>query len=167
MAEIPDRLRCLFSTTLERRGDSYVFEVPREELDEGEVTSSETYRVAVLSRTESRAGQTDDDGPQQRHVSESGERAPPVKEGEVRAVEIESVGDQGDGIAKVERGYVLIVPGAHPGDEPTVEIESVRENVAFAKIVDESVPVSDQEDNSGTQGGLASQPSTLEGSETR
>ena len=26
--------------------------------------------------------------------------------------------------------------GAHPGDEPTVEIEQVQENVAFANIVD-------------------------------
>ncbi|ELY69193.1 hypothetical protein C488_20937 [Natrinema pellirubrum DSM 15624] len=49
---------------------------------------------------------------------------------------IETVGDQGDGIAKVERGYVVIVPGAQPGDEPTVEIEQVQENVAFASIVD-------------------------------
>jgi len=49
---------------------------------------------------------------------------------------IETVGDQGDGIAKVERGYVVIVPEAQPGDEPTIEIEQVQENVAFASIVD-------------------------------
>jgi predicted RNA-binding protein with TRAM domain len=51
-------------------------------------------------------------------------------------VTIETVGDQGDGIAKVERGYVVIVPGAQPGDQPTVEIEQVQENVAFASIID-------------------------------
>ncbi|SDD77190.1 Predicted RNA-binding protein, contains TRAM domain [Natrinema hispanicum] len=61
---------------------------------------------------------------------------PPVEEGEVRDVTIETVGDQGDGIAKVERGYVVIVSGAQPGDEPTIEIEQVQENVAFASIVD-------------------------------
>lgn len=49
---------------------------------------------------------------------------------------IETVGDQGDGIAKVERGYVVIVPDAQPGDEPTIEIEQVQQNVAFASIVD-------------------------------
>ena len=59
-----------------------------------------------------------------------------MEEGEVRDVTIETVGDQSDGIAKVERGYVVIVPGAQPGDEPTVEIEQVQENVAFASIVD-------------------------------
>ena len=61
---------------------------------------------------------------------------PPVDEGEVRDVTIKTVGDQGDGIAKVERGYVVIVPGAQPSDGPTVEIEQVQENVAFASIVD-------------------------------
>ena len=59
-----------------------------------------------------------------------------MEEGEVRDVTIETVGDQGDGIAKVERGYVVIVPGAQPGDEPTVKVEQVQENVAFASIVD-------------------------------
>lgn len=55
---------------------------------------------------------------------------------EVRDVAIETTGDQGDGIAKVERGYVVIVPGGQPGDEPTVEIEQVQENVTFASIVE-------------------------------
>jgi predicted RNA-binding protein with TRAM domain len=66
----------------------------------------------------------------------SGPPDPPVDEGEVRDVTIESVGDQGDGIAKVERGYVVIVPDAQPGDQPTVEIEQVKENVAFARVLD-------------------------------
>jgi predicted RNA-binding protein with TRAM domain len=57
-------------------------------------------------------------------------------EGEVRDVTIETTGDQGDGIAKVERGYVVIVPGGQPGDELSVEIEQVKENVAFAIIVE-------------------------------
>jgi predicted RNA-binding protein with TRAM domain len=51
-------------------------------------------------------------------------------------VTIESVGDQGDGIAKVERGYVVIVPDGQPGQQPTVEIDTVRQNVSFATIVD-------------------------------
>jgi predicted RNA-binding protein with TRAM domain len=51
-------------------------------------------------------------------------------------VTIETTGDQGDGIAKVERGYVVIVPDGQPGDELSVEIEQVKENVAFASIVE-------------------------------
>ena len=62
---------------------------------------------------------------------------PPVSEGDVRDVTIETLGDQGDGIAKIERGYVVIVPDAELGDEVTVEITSVRENVSFASVIDE------------------------------
>jgi len=58
-----------------------------------------------------------------------------VVEGEVRTVTIEALGDQGDGIAKVERGYVLIVPGGEPGDELTVRIDEARENVGFAQMI--------------------------------
>ncbi|OYR71246.1 deoxyribonuclease, partial [Halorubrum sp. E3] len=48
-------------------------------------------------------------------------------------------GDQGDGIAKVERGYVVIVPETSVGDRVTVEIQQVRENVAFADVVDDTL----------------------------
>lgn len=60
---------------------------------------------------------------------------PPVTSGEYIDVEIESRGQQGDGVGKVAGGFVVIVPGASPGDHPTVRIEEVRENVAFAEIV--------------------------------
>ena len=62
----------------------------------------------------------------------------------MREVTIETIGDQGDGIAKVERGYVVIVPEAEPGDEVTVEITQARENLAFAQVRDEET-----EDTSG------------------
>jgi len=134
MVEIPDSLRSLFTATVERRGDTYIIEVPKTEIENEAARPGRTYRVAVLphesdgteteSRREPRGGRS------------GGQPAPPVDEGEIREVTIESVGDQGDGIAKVERGYVVIVPGAKPGDEPTVEIEQVKENVAFATIVD-------------------------------
>ena len=62
-------------------------------------------------------------------------QGPPVETGDVRTVTIEALGDQGDGIAKVERGYVLIVPGGEPGDELTARVEDVRENVGFAQMV--------------------------------
>ena len=46
--------------------------------------------------------------------------------------------DQGDGIAKIDRGYVVIVPGTRQDDEVTVEIENARENVAFARVRDDN-----------------------------
>jgi len=64
---------------------------------------------------------------------------PPVEESEQRDVKIENLGDQGDGIAKVEHGYVVIVPEMSVGDRVTVEIQQVRENVAFADVVDDTL----------------------------
>lgn len=135
MIEIPERLRCLYSATLDERDGSYVLEVPREELEQGDVESGETYRVALLSGTDSASPAQADDA--QRPHSESGpdrERSPPVEVGDIRKVTIETIGDQGDGIAKIDRGYVVIVPGTRPDDEVTVEITQARENVAFAQI---------------------------------
>ena len=135
MVEIPDSLRSLFTARVEERDGRYVIEVPESEIEHEAAVPGETYRIAVLPTHEPN-GPEPDTGLAQAD-REPGPPAPPVDEGEVREVTIESVGDQGDGIAKVERGYVVIVPNAKPGDEPTVEIEQVKENVAFARIIDD------------------------------
>lgn len=61
-----------------------------------------------------------------------------VEEGNVLDVEIEDIGDQGDGLARVGPGYVVIVPDTQVGDRVTVEITEARENVAFADMVESS-----------------------------
>jgi predicted RNA-binding protein with TRAM domain len=136
MVEIPDSLRSVFSATVHERDGTYVLEVPSGELSYDAVSLGETYRIAVFDAPTSE---------QDEHESASADRAqsdrqgespePPVEEGEVREVTIETVGDQGDGIAKVDRGYVVIVPDTQPGQQPTVEIEQVQQNVAFASVV--------------------------------
>lgn len=138
MVEISDSLCSLFTAKIEEQDGTFVIEIPSSEIKHRALTVDETYRVALLDSS-SKAESTSPQGP--RHPASQGSTShdssgPPVDEGEVRDVTIETVGDQGDGIAKVERGYVVIVPGAQPGDEPTVEIEQVQENVAFASIVD-------------------------------
>jgi len=113
-------------------------EVPSNEIDHEALSADETYRVAILESpisTESSV-QQESQKVTTRETASHSPSGPPVEEGEVRDVTIETVGDQGDGIAKVEHGYVVIVPGAQPDDEPTIEIEQVQENVAFASIVD-------------------------------
>ena len=127
MVEIPDQLECLFTTSVEERDGSYTIEVPHAELGDGSITTDETYRVVVLEAPDSSSSLT-------AGSSTLPEQIPPVESGDIRELTIESLGDQGDGIAKVERGYVVIVPGARPGDEATVEIQNARENVAFAEI---------------------------------
>ncbi|TKX36634.1 TRAM domain-containing protein [Halorubrum sp. CGM4_25_10-8A] len=136
MTEISDSLRSLFSAQIEERDGSYVVDIPASEIEHDALAADETYRIAILTSDSS----TDSTNEQDRQQSTPQKAAstsagPPVDEGEVREVMIETTGDQGDGIAKVERGYVVIVPGGQPGDEPTVEIDQVQENVAFASIV--------------------------------
>jgi predicted RNA-binding protein with TRAM domain len=58
-----------------------------------------------------------------------------VSVGDRLDVEIEDVGEQGDGIARVERGYVVFVPDASLGDRVTIEITRTQENFGFAEVV--------------------------------
>ena len=136
MTEISDSLRSLFSAQIEERDGSYVVDIPASEIEHDALAADETYRVAILASESSTGQKTQQEQPQSTaQETTPTSDGPPVNEGEVRDVTIETTGDQGDGIAKVERGYVVIVPGGQPGDEPTVEIEQVQANVAFASIV--------------------------------
>jgi predicted RNA-binding protein with TRAM domain len=51
-------------------------------------------------------------------------------------VDIEDIGDQGDGVTRVERGFVVIVPDTKQGERVTIEITDVRQNVAFADVIE-------------------------------
>lgn len=124
---ISDDLLCLFSAEVERRDGSYVIEVPTRELDVGTLQEGETYRMAMF-----RGSTTETDS--SRQDVERDPPAPPVDEGEIREVDIEDIGEQGDGIARVERGYVVIVPDTDKGERVTVEITDVQQNVAFAEV---------------------------------
>jgi predicted RNA-binding protein with TRAM domain len=137
MVEIPDRLECLFTGSVEENEGSYSIEIPREELEMGQVSPAETYRVVILDEPQPSGSESQPAEASATPVASS-QPTPPVSSGDVREVTIESLGDQGDGIAKVERGYVLIVPGARPDDEVTVEITNTRENFAFTRVQDDS-----------------------------
>jgi predicted RNA-binding protein with TRAM domain len=131
--EISNKLLCLFSAEVDSDGDRYVVEVPKRELETGSVTEGDTYRVALISTDED--GETSQEEPDE-SVS-PGEPQPPVEAGEIRYVEIEDIGKQGDGIARVERGYVIIVPDAEIGERVKVEITEVKSNFAVGEIIDE------------------------------
>jgi predicted RNA-binding protein with TRAM domain len=129
MMEIPDQLRCLFSAQIEERDGSYVVEIPEREHRLGNVSEGGTYRVAVLSHP----GESDTEAEPNRA---RGPQEAPVEQGETREVEVETIGDQGDGIVRVERGYVVIVPDTERGERVAIEITDVRQNVAFAEVVE-------------------------------
>lgn len=147
--EISDNLLCLFSAQVERRDGSYVIEVPEQELRFGGLDEGETYRVTMLSGGGRQPAEPEpsvqrrergDRQPVEPESSVQGrERSdptPPIEEGETRIVEVEDIGDQGDGITRVERGFVVIVPETEQGERVTVEITDVRQNVAFADVVE-------------------------------
>ncbi|QFU83271.1 TRAM domain-containing protein [Natronorubrum aibiense] len=132
--EISEKLLCLFSTEVSAEEDRYVIEVPRQEVETGDIDPEEVYRVALISRGESTESETTTAQPQ----SAPSEPQPPVDVGETRYVEIEDIGKQGDGIARVERGYVIIVPGADVGERVKVEVTEVKSNFAVGEIIEET-----------------------------
>jgi predicted RNA-binding protein with TRAM domain len=130
--EIPDQLHCLFAGTVEAQDDAYVVEVPQHEVQHGDIQDGEIYRIALLPTRSP-------EGPEQLEKETQSDRDPldpPIEEGDQRTVEIEDIGDQGDGITRVERGFVVIVPETDQGERVTIEIADVRENVAFADVVE-------------------------------
>jgi predicted RNA-binding protein with TRAM domain len=135
--EISEKLLCLFSAEITDEGDRHVVEIPQREVDTGSVEAGATYRVALI-----RADETDDGSDEtstQTSSAPSSEPQPPVEPGEIRYVEIEDIGKQGDGIARVERGYVIIVPGAEIGERVKVEVSEVKSNFAVGEIIEAEV----------------------------
>jgi|TARA_Y100000034_G_C6910343_1_gene424404 predicted RNA-binding protein with TRAM domain len=63
------------------------------------------------------------------------EMQPPVREGEeIDDIFIESVGREGDGVAKVD-GFVVFVPHAQKGEYVNIKITKVARKVAFAELI--------------------------------
>ncbi|UTF53322.1 TRAM domain-containing protein [Natronosalvus rutilus] len=156
--EISEKLLCLFSTEVSEEDDRYVIEIPRQEIETGDVEPGEVFRVALISR-ERAASSVDTDagtasgasgtgtgtgtgangsGTASSRTTSPSEPQPPVNVGETRYVEIEDIGKQGDGIARVERGYVIIVPGADVGDRVKIEVSEVKSNFAVGEIIEET-----------------------------
>src|SRR5690554_6865950 len=61
------------------------------------------------------------------------ERKKPVKEGGTYTLDIERMGDGGEGIGRIE-GLAVFVEDALPGDRVEVEITQVRRNYARGRI---------------------------------
>jgi predicted RNA-binding protein with TRAM domain len=125
--EISNELLCLFSAEVSDDGESYTIEIPRREIDTGSVSPDEQYRIALI--------QGESEEPMIVDQEEPGEPQPPVEPGEIRYVEIEDLGKQGDGIARVERGYVIIVPDTNVGERVKVEIAEVKSNFAVGEAI--------------------------------
>ena len=165
MAEIPEDLLALFTTSIVSSGGRYYVEIPVSEVSHQGLDDQDPCQVAILSpdRVGGLSNKEQTTQQDQRHKDQSRQftqpvhsnssesvspqpysngrwtnsksNNPPVSKNDVLDVEIESVGSKGDGVAKVGSGYVLMVPDTAVGDQVTVQVESVRENYSFARVV--------------------------------
>lgn len=119
---------CLFSAEVEEADGSYYFELPKNEIELANIHPDGTYRVAVHPT------------PKEHSENDLDQFNTPIEEGEVRKVEIEDLGSQGDGITRVEKGYVVIVPNTEVGDHVTIKITEANPNVAFAEVLERHEP---------------------------
>lgn len=119
---------CLYSGQVEEQDGTFVIEVPSSEGTIGAVESGAVTRVALLSPRTSKSQEENPD--QQENVQWS-----PAAPGDQRTVDIEDLGEQGYGIARVECGYVGIIPDTEQGERVMIGIVAVQENAAFAEGV--------------------------------
>ncbi|QZY00023.1 TRAM domain-containing protein [Halobaculum rubrum] len=133
--EISDELICLFSADVREDGDRYTIEIPKREVDSGSVAPGDVYRVALIERDGADGGGDDADATGATATVDGPQ--PPVERGEIRYVEIEDLGKQGDGIARVERGYVIIVPDTEVGERVKIEVSEVKSNFAVGEVIDD------------------------------
>lgn len=129
--DIPDNLRCLFSGQVRTQDDGYLIDVPEQEIESGQIDTGEVYRIGLFP--------VGDDG-QSRKVSDGQSRTEPsqeapVAEGDILDVEIEDIGDQGDGVARIDSGYVVFVPDTTLHEHVTIEITEAKETMAFAEVL--------------------------------
>jgi len=124
-------LLTVFSAEIEATDEGHAISVPEREVDLGDLQLGETYRVSIEATGE--AAGVD----QSAHHPTTTEGAdPPVAVGETHEVEIDDVGEEGDGIARVGPGYVVFVPDAGLGDRVTIEITKAMENFAFGEVIE-------------------------------
>ncbi len=128
----------IFSAEIERSNGEYVITLPERELDIGELEAGAVYRFGVMNQSGGGSNPSPSRGIEERS-------GPPVDEGDVLEVDIDSKGEEGDGIAYVEGGYVVFVPNTTIGENVTVEIVSVGPRFARAEPVDGTPSDSDVE----------------------
>ena len=132
MTEISRKLACLYSAMIDTEGDSSTIAVPKREFDN---TSSIQPRPtgALLTSTQADS-ETATASPTTEAESSppSSIDQPPVTEDDV---EIKTLGDQGDGIAKIGPGYVVIIPETAVDDRVAVRIDTAEANMVSVEII--------------------------------
>lgn len=154
MTKVPTRLLTLYSAEIDTTGDTYTIKVPKREVEMGDVDPEATHQIGLFekptsggdSSAERQPSKNGDANSNRNHIeTDHGSRGysddgPPVEKGEQVKVEIESIGKKGDGIAKVDKGYVIIVPDTNVGEKITARITDTKENVGFGEVIERHQP---------------------------
>lgn len=136
--EIPDELVSLFNTRVQWRGGSFVVEIPSSEIRYGAVEFDSTYRIAILASNAEmpRPERSPHEfGPDRTPRDLQVESKPPVSVGDTLTVHIEDIGEQGDGIARVDGEFVIFVPDTEVGDEVRIEVTHLVDTYGFGRVV--------------------------------
>lgn len=133
--QLDDNLLTVFTAKIDERNDRNVIQIPERELELGSLSIGETYQVALLEKPEVKGDTADQTAAPNRQTKPSPSSEPPVAVGEQLDVEIEDVGEQGDGVARVGPGYIVFVPDTELGDRVTIEVTKTLENFGFAEVV--------------------------------
>lgn len=128
---LSEEIRCIFSGRIQQRDNRSIIEVPEREITVGGLSEGGVYRIGLFPPADGR--QSSQQGVEQ--TNQRGAREPPVEDGETLEVEIEDIGEQGDGIARIDSGYVVFVSNTTLNERVTVEITDARETMAFAEVI--------------------------------
>ena len=132
--QLNDTLLTVFTATIDEQNGTPVIQLPEREIELGTVAIGDTYQIALHEGPE-QAREPTNNASSRSHRKTTSASEPPVTKGEELEVEIEDVGEKGDGIARVGPGYIVFVPDTDIGDRVTIEITQTRENFAFGEVV--------------------------------
>lgn len=132
--KLDDTLLTAFTAKLEEHDGTPVIQLPEREVELGTVDIGDTFQIAVFSGP-AQAREPTNHSSARSHLPTGQTPEPPVTEGEHVEVEIEDVGEKGDGVARVGPGYIVFVPDTDIGDRVTIEITKTQENFGFGEVV--------------------------------
>jgi len=132
--KLDDTLLTAFTARLDEHDGTPIIQLPERETELGTVDIGDTYQIAVFEGP-AQAREPTNNASARSHRKTAQTSGPPVTEGEQVEVEIEDVGEKGDGIARVGPGYIVFVPDTDIGDRVTIEITKTQENFGFGEVV--------------------------------
>lgn len=118
----------------------YIVEIPSTVQEADVVDAGATFRVALISNEPGAIQNSNTDGDHGNAAGSSGSgsaatRTAPVSVDETLSVTITADGARGDGVAKVNGGFVVFVPETSVGDEVLIRVTEVKGTYAQAEVI--------------------------------